>query len=191
MTGARLILASASPRREQLLQQIGIRPYAIRSANIDESPQAGELPRAYCRRMAETKARSVKLEEDEVVLAADTIVALGRRILGKPDDEKMAEKYLRMLSGRRHKVITAIIVGDNELRRRRDVVSTVKFKRLSDAEIQEYIESGEWRGKAGAYGIQGLAEAYIPWISGSFSGIAGLPLAEAAVLLRTAGIRPG
>ena len=141
--------------------------------------------------MAETKARSVRLEEDEVVLAADTIVALGRRILGKPDDEKMAEKYLRMLSGRRHKVITAIIVGDNELRRKRDVVSTVKFKRLSDAEIQEYIESGEWRGKAGAYGIQGLAETYIPWISGSFSGIVGLPLAEAAALLRNAGIRPG
>ena len=191
MTGPRLILASASPRREQLLQQIGIRPYAIRSANIDESPQAGELPRAYCRRMAEAKARSVRLEEDEVVLAADTIVALGRRILGKPDDEKMAEKCLRMLSGRRHKVITAIIVGDNELRRKRDVVSTVKFKRLSDAEIQEYIESGEWRGKAGAYGIQGLAETYIPWISGSFSGIVGLPLAEAAALLRNAGIRPG
>ena len=190
MTGPRLVLASASPRREQLLQQIGIKPYAIRSANIDESPHARELPRAYCRRMAETKARSVVLEEGEVVLAADTIVALGRRILGKPDNEEMAEEYLRMLSGRRHKVVTAIFVGDENIRRERDVVSTVKLKRLSDAEIQEYIASGEWRGKAGAYGIQGLAEAYIPWISGSFSGIVGLPLAEAAALLRTAGIRP-
>lgn len=191
MTVPRLVLASASPRREQLLQQIGIKPYAIRSTNIDESPHVGELPRAYCRRMAETKARSVKLEEGEVVLAADTIVALGRRILGKPGNEEMAEKYLRMLSGRRHKVITAIVVGDEDVRRKRDVVSTVKLKRLSDAEIREYIASGEWRGKAGAYGIQGLAEAYVPWISGSFSGIVGLPLAETAALLRAAGIRPG
>lgn len=191
MTGPRLILASASPRRKQLLQQIGIEPYAIRSTNIDESPQAGELPRAYCRRMAETKARSVKLEEDEVVLAADTIVALGRRILGKPDNEEMAEKFLRMLSGRRHKVITAVFVRDKDFQRKRDVVSTVRFKRLSDAEIQEYIESEEWRGKAGAYGIQGLAEAFIPWISGSYSAIVGLPLAESAALLRAAGIRPG
>ena len=103
----------------------------------------------------------------------------------------MAEEYLRMLSGRRHKVITAIFVGNKNIHRERDVVSTVKLKRLSDAEIQEYIASGEWRGKAGAYGIQGLAEAYIPWISGSFSGIVGLPLAETAALLRTAGIRPG
>lgn len=191
MTGPRLILASASPRRKQLLQQIGIKPYAIRSTNIDESPQAGELPRAYCRRMAEAKARRVELADDEVILAADTTVALGRRILGKPDNEEMAEQYLRMLSGRRHKVITAIIVGDIDVRRKRDVVSTVKLKRLSDAEIQEYIASGEWRGKAGAYGIQGLAAAFIPWISGSFSAIAGLPLAEAAALLRAAGIRPG
>ena len=186
-----MILASASPRRKQLLQQIGIKPYAIRSTNIDESPQAGELPRAYCRRMAEAKARRVELADDEVILAADTTVALGRRILGKPDNEEMAEQYLRMLSGRRHKVITAIIVGDKDVRRKRDVVSTVKLKRLSDAEIQEYIASGEWRGKAGAYGIQGLAAAFIPWISGSFSAIAGLPLAEAAALLRAAGIRPG
>lgn len=190
MTGPRLILASASPRREQLLQQIGINPYAIRSTNIDESPQAGELPRAYCRRMAETKAHGVRLEEGDVILAADTTVALGRRILGKPDNEEMAEKFLRMLSGRRHKVITAVFVRDKFFQRKRDVVSTVRFKRLSDAEIQEYIESEEWRGKAGAYGIQGLAETYIPWISGSYSAIVGLPLAESATLLRAAGIRP-
>lgn len=189
MSGARVVLASASPRRIEMLGRIGIEPAKIRPADIDETVRKGELPRAYCRRMAESKAMAVDPRDGEVVLAADTIVALGRRILGKPDDECEAEAFLRLLSGRRHKVLTAVAVRMCGTRlRTRDIVSVVRMKRLTDCEIRAYLDSREWIGKAGGYGIQGRAEALIPWISGSHSAIVGLPLAETAALLRSAGV---
>ncbi len=189
MSGAQVVLASASPRRIELLGRIGIEPAEVRPADIDETVRKGELPRAYCRRMAESKAAAVDLRGGEVVLAADTTVALGRRILGKPRDECEAETFLRLLSGRRHKVLTAVAVRMRGTQARtRDVVSVVRMKRLADHEIRAYLESGEWMGKAGGYGIQGRAAAFIPWISGSHSAIVGLPLAETAALLRSAGV---
>ena len=189
MSGPRVVLASASPRRIELLGRIGIEPAEVRPADIDETVRKGELPRAYCRRMAESKAAAVDPRNGEVVLAADTAVALGRRILGKPRDECEAKTFLRLLSGRRHKVLTAVAVRMHGSRTRtRDVVSVVRMKRLADHEIRAYLESGEWMGKAGGYGIQGRAAAFIPWISGSHSAIVGLPLAETAALLRSAGV---
>lgn len=189
MSSARVVLASASPRRIELLGRIGIEPAEVRPADIDETARKGELPRAYCRRMAESKAAAVDPRDGEIVLAADTIVGLGRRILGKPRDECEAETFLRLLSGRRHKVLTAVAVRMRGApTRTRDVVSVIRMKRLADHEIQAYLESGEWMGKAGGYGIQGRAAAFIPWISGSHSAIVGLPLAETAALLRSAGV---
>ena len=189
MSVARVVLASASLRRIELLGRIGIEPAEVRPADIDETVRKGELPRAYCRRMAESKAAAVDPSGGEVVLAADTTVALGRRILGKPTDEREAETFLRLLSGRRHKVLTAVAVRMHGSRTMiRDVVSVVRMKRLADHEILTYLESGEWIGKAGGYGIQGRAAAFIPWISGSHSAIVGLPLAETAALLRSAGV---
>lgn len=189
MSVARVVLASASPRRIELLGRIGIEPAEVRPADIDETVRKGELPRAYCRRMAESKAEAADLRGGEVVLAADTTVALGRRILGKPRDECEAERFLRLLSGRRHKVLTAVAVRMRGApTRTRDVVSVVRMKQLADHEIRAYLESGEWMGKAGGYGIQGRAAAFIPWISGSHSAIVGLPLAETAALLRSAGV---
>jgi septum formation protein len=185
----RLILGSASPRRLELLAQIGVVPDAVRPADIDETPQKRELPRPYCARMALEKAQAIPADADEVVLSADTTVALGRRILGKPDSAAQAAEFLHLLGGRRHAVITSVAVRAGARIWRRDVVTAVKMKRLSDAELNAYLDSGEWRGKAGAYGIQGRAGALIPWISGSFTGVVGLPLAETAQLLRAAGIR--
>ncbi len=183
----RLVLASASPRRRELLAQIGIVPDDIRATEIDETPGRGELPRAYCRRIAAAKADAVTTAPGEIVLAADTTVALGRRILGKPADAGDAERMLRLLSGRRHRVITAIALRRDGRCWLRDVVTTVRMKRLSEAEISAYLASGEWHGKAGAYAVQGLAGAFIPWINGSFTGVVGLPLAETAGLLEAAG----
>lgn len=183
----RLILASASPRRCELLAQIAVEPDEIRAADVDETPQKGELPRVYCRRIAKAKAEATVAGPNEIVLAADTTVALGRRILGKPADVKEAERMLRLMSGRRHKVITAVALRRGERRWLRDVVTTVRMKRLSASEIAAYIASGEWRGKAGGYAIQGLAGAFIPWINGSFTGVVGLPLAETSGLLMAAG----
>lgn len=137
--------------------------------------------------MAREKAAVVKAEDQDIVLCADTTVALGRRILGKPEDPVEAETFLRMLSGRRHKVITAVTVKRGDHWWQRDVQSAVKMKALSEAEIAAYLATGDWQGKAGGYGIQGPAAALIPWISGSFTGIVGLPLAETANLLRAAG----
>jgi len=183
----RLILGSASPRRRDLLAQIGVQPDAIRPADIDETPRKGELPRPYCARMATEKARAVEAAPEDLVLCADTTVALGRRILGKPDDAGEAAEFLLALSGRRHRVITAVALRRGERIWERDVVTAVKFKALSDDELNAYLASGEWAGKAGGYGIQGRAGAFVPWINGSFSAVVGLPLAETAVLIAGAG----
>jgi len=183
----RLILGSGSPRRLELLAQIGITPDDVRPPDINEDPAKAELPRPYCQRMAFEKVMAVQAEPDELVLCADTTVAVGRRILGKPEDAADAVRMLMLMSGRRHKVITAIALRLGERIWQRDVVTTVQMKRLSDADISAYIRTDDWRGKAGAYGIQGPAGALIPWISGSFTGVVGLPLAETANLLQGAG----
>jgi nucleoside triphosphate pyrophosphatase len=182
------ILGSGSPRRKELLAQIGVVPDTIRAPDINEDPQPGELPRPYCARMAREKVMAVNAGADDVVLCADTTVALGRRILGKPADAGEAAQFLLALSGRRHRVITAVAVRKNDRVWERDVVSTVRMKHLSDAELNAYIASNDWQGKAGGYGIQGPAGALIPWISGSFTGIVGLPLCETAGLLQAAGV---
>ena len=183
----RLILGSASPRRKELLAQIGLTADDIRPADINEDPVSGELPRPYCARMAREKAQAVSADPNDIVLCADTTVAVGRRILGKPSDADEAAAFLRLMSGRRHRVITALAVRRGERLWECDVVSTVRMKTLSDAELQAYLATDDWRGKAGGYGIQGPAGALIPWISGSFSAIVGLPLAETAALLQAAG----
>ncbi len=185
----RLTLASASPRRRDLLGQVGIIPDRIEPAGIDETPLHGELPRRYCCRMARSKATFRDPARDEIILGADTVVALGRSILGKPVDESEARRFLECMSGRRHRVITAVALSLSGRLLERDVVSVVRMKRLSKADINACLACGEWDGKAGGYAIQGRAAAFIPWISGSFSAIAGLPLAETSTLLRSAGYR--
>ena len=183
----RLILGSASPRRRELLAQIGLTPDAIIAPDIDEDPVRGELPRPYCARMAREKAAAIPAGPDEIVLCADTTVALGRRILGKPRDAGEAAAFLVALGGRRHQVFTAVAVKRGDRLWQREVVTAVKMKRLSDDELNGYLASGEWQGKAGAYGIQGRAGAFFPWISGSFTGVVGLPVADTAALLVAAG----
>lgn len=185
----KLILGSGSPRRLDLLGQLGLTPDAVRPPDIDETPLRGELPRPYCIRVARTKVEAVEADAGSVVLCADTTVALGRRILGKPADAAEAEAFLRLMSGRRHRVITAVAVCKDTRIWERDVVSTVRMKPLSDNEISAYLATGDWQGKAGGYAIQGPAGAFIPWISGSFTGIVGLPLTETAGLLQAAGLR--
>jgi septum formation protein len=184
----RLILGSASPRRRELLAQIGLTPDAIRHPEIDETPRRGETPRAYVARMAWEKAAAVPAAADEVVLCADTTVAVGRRILGKADTAAEAAEFLWALSGRRHHVLTAVAVRRGERIWERVVDTVVKVKPLSDAEVNGYLASGEWRGKAGAYGIQGPFGACIPWLQGSFTAVVGLPVAETAALLTAAGV---
>ncbi len=183
----RLILGSGSPRRLELLAQLDIVPDEIRAPDIDESPLKNELPRPYCRRMALEKAQAVPATTDEIVLCADTTVALGRRILGKPEDAGQAAEFLTNLAGRRHKVITAIAVKSGGQIWQKDVVTNVKIKRLSDLELNAYLATNDWQGKAGGYAIQGPAGAFIPWIVGSYTAVMGLPVAETAVLLATAG----
>ena len=183
----RLILGSGSPRRAELLLTLGITPDAVRPPDVDETPAPGELPLHYCRRIAAEKAAAMRVGPGEVALCADTTVALGRRILGKPADAGEAAAFLYALSGRRHKVITSVVVRNAERTFARDVVTAVKVKRLSDDEVNAYLVSGDWRGKAGAYAIQGPAGAFIPWIQGSHSAVMGLPVAETAALLTAAG----
>lgn len=183
----RLILGSGSPRRKELLAQIGVVPDAILPPDIDEDPRKGELPRPYCERLAREKAAAVVGGPDDIVLCADTTVALGRRILGKPADAGEAAAFLTLLGGRRHQVITAVALRRGGRVWARTSVSAVRMKRLSDVELNAYLAGGEWQGKAGGYAIQGAAGAFIPWISGSFTGIVGLPLAETAALLQAAG----
>lgn len=183
----KLILGSGSPRRRELLAQIGVVPDAIRAPDIDETPLKTELPRPYCARMAVEKARAVEAGDDDIVLCADTTVALGRRILGKPESVAQAAEFLLALSGRRHRVITAVAVRRGSRIWERDVVTTVQMKRLSDEELNAYLATNDWQGKAGGYAIQGPAGAFIPSINGSFTGVVGLPLAETAGLLQAAG----
>ena len=183
----RLILGSGSPRRKELLAQLGVVADEVRAPDIDETPLKGELPRPYCARMAREKAAAINVAEGELVLCADTTVALGRRILGKPENAGEAAEFLIRLGGRRHTVITAIALKSAEKIWERDVVTAVKMKRLSDVELNAYLASNDWVGKAGGYGIQGPAGAFIPWIQGSFSAVMGLPVAETATLLQAAG----
>ncbi len=191
--GAQLVLASASPRRLALLRQAGIEPDAILPADLDETPRPRELPADYVRRVARDKAAAVAPQHgDAFVLAADTVVALGRRILPKAEDEATARDCLGRLSGRRHRVLGAVVVVAPDGRRaERLVTTTVTFKRLTAAEIAAYVASGEWRGKAGGYAIQGRAAAFIPRINGSYPNVVGLPLTETLALLTGLGyIRP-
>ena len=182
-----LILASASPRRRELIARLGVVPGAINPADIDETPAKGELPRAYARRMAREKAEAAA-SSDGFVLAGDTVVSVGRRILPKAEDEATARECLALLSGRRHRVLSAIALRapDGTLRERLSE-TIVTFKRLSPEEIDAYIASGEWDGKAGGYAIQGIAEGLISRIQGSHSGVVGLPLYETRTLLKAAG----
>lgn len=184
----KLVLGSGSPRRLELLAQLGLTPFAVRAPDIDEDVRKGELPRDYVNRIAAEKVAAVQVAADEVVLCADTTVALGRRIMGKPADAAEAAQFLFALSGRRHKVITAIAVKRGDRTWQKDVQSTVAFKQLSDTEVNAYLASNDWQGKAGGYAIQGPAGAFIPWINGSYTGIVGLPLTETAGLLTAAGI---
>ena len=183
----RLILGSGSPRRLELLAQIGITPDDVRPPDVDETPIKGEIPRDYCRRITRSKAEATRISDGEVALCADTTVALGRRILGKPADAGEAAQFLYALSGRRHRVITAIAVKSGAQIWERDVVTSVKLKRLSDTEINAYLATDDWQGKAGGYAIQGPASAFIPWIQGSYSAVMGLPTFETAQLLTAAG----
>ncbi|MDE4190344.1 Maf family protein [Phaeobacter gallaeciensis] len=181
------ILGSGSPRRLELLAQLGVTPDAVRPPDIDETPHKGELPRDYCTRVTREKVQAVPAGADDFVLCADTTVAMGRRIMGKPADAGEAAEFLLALSGRRHRVITSVAVRRGERVWQKDVVSQVKMKRLSDEELNAYLASDDWQGKAGGYAIQGPAGALIPWINGSFTGIVGLPLCETAHLLQAAG----
>ena len=187
MTRPKLILASASPRRLDLLARIGVVPDAVQPADIDEAPLKGELPIRHAERLAAEKAAAV-VHEGALVLAADTVVAAGRRILPKAEDEDTARRCLELLSGRRHRVHSAVTLvdGDGKVRHRLST-SIVGFTRLNTNEIAAYLASGEWRGKAGGYAIQGRAEAYVRFLSGSHSGVVGLPLFETRALLIAAG----
>ncbi len=183
----KLILASASPRRLALLAQIGVIPTKVTPSDIDETPTPSELPRIYALRMAQEKLQAIVTTTPlgAYYLSADTVVAVGRRILGKPQDADMAELFLRKLSGRRHQVLTAVAVlapQDGGIKTRVSA-TTVKLARLSDAAIKDYIASGEWQGKAGGYGIQGYAARHVAWIQGSYTGVVGLPLFETSQLL--------
>jgi septum formation protein len=165
---------------------MGVVPDDVRPADIDETPKPGEVPRAYCRRVTAEKAEAVPRSDDEIVLTADTTVAVGRRIFGKPKDRGEAAEFLRFLSGRRHRVITAVAVMGDRLWQR-DIMTMVRMARLSDGEINAYLDTGDWQGKAGAYAIQGPAAVFIPWISGSYTAVMGLPVFETARLLSSAG----
>ncbi|MBT2130621.1 Maf family protein [Aliiroseovarius lamellibrachiae] len=187
MHSPKLILGSGSPRRAELLEQLGLRADDVRPPEVDETPQKGELPLNYCRRIAASKAAAMSVADDEVVLCADTTVALGRRIMGKPENADEAAKFLRALSGRRHKVITSVVVRNASGQWAKDVVTTVKMKRLSDQELTAYLASNDWQGKAGGYAIQGPAGAFVAWLQGSYTGVVGLPIHETAGLLLAAG----
>jgi len=189
--GQALILASASPRRRELLARLGISPARIAASDIDETPGKIEIPRVYAARMAREKALACAAA-GEFVLSGDTVVALGRRILPKAEDEATARQCLTLISGRRHRVLSAValLYPDGTLRERLSE-TVVQFKQLFPAEIDSYIASGEWHGKAGGYAIQGSAEGMIARISGSHSGVVGLPLYETRALLRAAGFPIG
>ena len=185
----RLVLASSSPRRLELLARLGLTPDRLVSPDVEEAPLPAELPRAYVQRIALAKAAAVPRGPDEVVLAGDTTIAVGRRILGKPADEADWRRMLSLLSGRRHHCLSAVAVVDTSgAVRLRVSDSTVAFRPLSPAEIDAYVATGEGMGKAGGYAIQGRAEVFVRHMAGSHSGIVGLPLAETRALLRAAGV---
>ena len=185
----RLVLASASPRRLDLLARIGVTPDAVAPADIDESVPPGELPRNHALRLAREKAEAVAaLHTDALVLAADTVVAVGRRILPKVEDEATLRACMKLLSGRRHRVLTGVaLVAPGQPPRIRLGETMIAMKRLSNEEIDYYAGHGEWRGKAGGYALQGYGEVYVRHIAGSYSNVVGLPLAETRVLLKSAG----
>ncbi len=185
-----LTLASASPRRRELLARLGVAPDAVTPADIDETPRKAELPRAYALRMGEEKATAVPVPG--FVLAGDTVVAVGRRILPKTETEAEARACLELMRGRRHTVFSSVVLRapDGTLRRRVSE-NTVRFKPLASEEIAAYLATGEWHGKAGGYAIQGAAEGLIQWIKGSHSSIMGLPLFETRALLKAAGFPLG
>jgi septum formation protein len=191
VTGVPLVLASASPRRLELLRQIGVVPDQVDPADIDEAALPKELPAAHVMRLARAKAEAVRPRHPGTfILAADTVVACGRRILGKPADETAARTFLKLLSGRRHRVYGGVVaIGPDGKTATRRVLSQVGFKRLSADELAAYLATAEWRGKAGGYAIQGQAAALIDWMSGSYSNIVGLPLYETAQLLAGLGYR--
>lgn len=186
---AALVLASASPRRRDLLQQIGLVPAAIDPADIDESPRPRETPAAYARRIALSKARPVAARNPgRFILAADTVVACGRRMMPKAENAGTARRCLELLSGRRHRVLGGIAITAPDGRERvRVITTTVCFKRLTTEDIDAYVASGEWQGKAGGYAIQGRAAMLIPWIRGSYSNVVGLSLSDCAAMLRGLG----
>ncbi|HEY4134054.1 MAG TPA: Maf family nucleotide pyrophosphatase [Alphaproteobacteria bacterium] len=201
MAAPRLILASASPRRLDLLRQIGVTPALVLHPDIDETPQKDELPTVYAARLASEKAaraaQDAQLRDGDLILAADTVVALGRRILPKTETEAEARRCLELMSGRRHRVLTAVTLlavnhkdGGGKASERL-VASVVAFKRFTESEIALYLASGEWQGKAGGYAVQGLAAAYVRFVSGSYSSVVGLPLHEVATLLSARGIALG
>jgi septum formation protein len=187
VTGPTLVLASASPRRLALLAQIGIVPDRVISTDIDESVRAGELPRRYAQRLARAKLAAATTSE-AYVLAADTVVALGRRILPKTETEVDARQCLNLLSGRRHRVLTSVALRTPDGRLgERFVLSVVGFARLTERQVAAYLADQEWRGKAGGYAIQGRAASFVRFLSGSYSNVVGLPLFETAQLLRGLG----
>jgi septum formation protein len=185
----KLVLASASPRRLDLLARIGVTPDAIDPAHIDESVPAGELPRDHALRLAIEKAEAIETRHpDALVLAADTVVAVGRRILPKVEDEVTLRECMKLLSGRRHRVLTGVALAiPGQPTRSRVVETMIAMKRLSSEEIDYYAGHGEWHGKAGGYALQGYGEVYVRHISGSYSNVVGLPLAETRLLLKSAG----
>ncbi len=186
---ASLVLASASPRRRDLLQQIDLAPDVVDPAEIDETPRRGELPAQYAARLARAKADTVAARHDDCfVLAADTVVATGRRILPKPADREAARRCLARLSGGRHRVYGGIcVLAPDGRRAQRTVQTQVRMKRLHPTEVQWYLDSGEWDGKAGGYAIQGRASAFVPWINGSYANVVGLPVCETLACLRGLG----
>lgn len=188
-----LVLASASPRRLDLLARLGILPDRTIATAIDETPFKGEIPRPHAGRLALAKAEAAAAQAPAaLVLAADTVVGLGRRILPKAETEQQARDCLALLSGRRHRVVSAVVLAMPDGRRlRRIVESAVTFQRLTEQQVADYLSGGEWRGKAGGYAIQGRAESFIRFLSGSHSNVVGLPLFETAQLLRGVGwLRP-
>lgn len=187
----RLILGSASPRRLELLAQVGLYPDEVRPADIDETPARNESPRDYVGRMARQKAEALTLADGEAVLTADTTVSVGRRILGKPVDRAEAARFMRLMSGRRHRVLTAVALRHANRTRLRQVETLVRMRPIDAAALERYLDFGDWQGKAGAYAIQGAAAEFIPWIQGSFSAVVGLPLSETAAMLAAIGIHGG
>ena len=184
-----LILASSSKARLELLESVGIKPDKILNTNIDETPKKSEKPLDYVSRIALEKNKSVKKKKIEIVLTADTVVALGRRILQKPNDEEEALYFLNLLSGRRLKVYTSICIFCKEKYYQKNVKTTLKMKRLCDDEKKCYLLTDEWKGKAGGYSIQGAASYFFPFISGSYSNVVGLPLTETVGMLLGIGFK--